>query len=274
MTARGGHDRGRNRDRHQPRDRDRDRGPERETGLGGDQVEGRHAVLELLRTKRRRVRELWVATGRDDATLDEIVDLAYEAGARVHEVPPARVDLMAKSEVPQGVVARAAAVRPADIDELLGAPDAFLVALDGVTDPGNLGAVLRTAAAAGATGVVLPRHRAARLSPTAVKAAAGAVEHLAIAQAAGIPALLDRAHRNGVWSVGLDASGDTELFGLPVADRPLVLVLGAEGTGLSRLARDRCEIVARIPMFGPVESLNVSAAAALACFEVARSRLR
>lgn len=120
--------------------------------------------------------------------------------------------------------------------------------------------------------MVLPRHRSALLTPAAVKAAAGAVEHLPIALVSGVPAALEQLGRAGVWTVGLDADGDTPIFELAVADRPLALVLGAEGRGLSRLARERCDLLASIPIHGHVESLNVASAAAIACFEVARRR--
>jgi 23S rRNA (guanosine2251-2'-O)-methyltransferase len=170
------------------------------------------------------------------------------------------------------VIARAEPLAPAKLDELLADPEAFLVALDGVTDPQNLGAVLRTAEVAGATGAVLPRHRSAHLTPAAVKAAAGAIEHLPIALVPGVPHLLERASRAGVWTVGLDGAGKTPVFELEVADRPIVLVLGAEGRGLSRLTRQRCDVVASIPMRGRLASLNVAAAAAVACFEVVRRR--
>jgi 23S rRNA (guanosine2251-2'-O)-methyltransferase len=241
-------------------------------GLGGDQVEGRNAVRELLTARRRRVRELWVAHARDDGSTAEIVGLASEAGVRVRRVTDDQLMARARTDAPQGVLARAEPVAPHDVDELLADPEAFLVALDGVTDPGNLGAVLRVAETAGVTGVVLPRHRSARLGPAAVKAAAGAVEHLRIATTSGVPALLDRAARAGVWSIGLDARGDADVFALDVADRPLVVVLGAEGRGLSRLARERCDLVAGIPMRGALDSLNVATAAAVACHAIARAR--
>jgi 23S rRNA (guanosine2251-2'-O)-methyltransferase len=247
-----------------------DRG--RDDGLGGDQVEGRNAVRELLVAGTRKVREVWIAAGRDDRGAEDLAGLAADAGVRVRRVTPEQLAAKARTDAPQGVLARAQPVVPADVDDLLARPDAFLVALDGVTDPGNLGAVLRVAETAGATGVVVPRHRSARLSPAAVKAAAGAVEHLPVAAVSGVPALLDRAARAGVWSVGLDAGGDEDVFALDVADRPLVVVLGAEGRGLSRLARERCDLVAAIPMHGALESLNVAAAAAVACHAIARSR--
>lgn len=260
-----------------PRSRGREGRPDasRESGgLGGDQVEGRQAVRELLRAGHRRVRELWVAPARDAPVLDEILELAAGAHIRVRRVTPDELATLARTDAPQGVLARAAPVEPADLDAMLGRPDAFVVALDGVTDPGNLGAVLRVAETAGVTGVVLPRHRSARLSPAAVKAAAGAVELLPIATTSSVPALLERAGRVGLWSVGLDADGEADVFELAVADRPLVLVLGAEGRGLSRLARDRCDVIAAIPMHGRLDSLNVATAAAVACHAIARQRAR
>ncbi len=247
----------------------------RQESLGAEQVEGRRAVYELLHARRRQVRGITMAEAREPSPrLDEIADLAAAQGVRVRFVDQERLLHDARTEAPQGVIARAEPLVPANVDDLLAAPDAFLVALDGVTDPQNLGAVLRTAEISGATGAVLPRHRSAHLTPSAVKAAAGAVEHLPIALVAGVPNLLERASRAGVWTVGLDAGGAASIFDLEVADRPLVLVLGAEGRGLSRLTRQRCDLVAGIPMRGHLASLNVSAAAAVACFEVVRRRAR
>jgi 23S rRNA (guanosine2251-2'-O)-methyltransferase len=190
----------------------------------------------------------------------------------VRRVPPDQLERKARTDAPQGVIALAAPVAVSDVDDLLRDPGAFLVALDGVTDPQNLGAVIRTAETAGATGIVLARHRAVGITPAVTKAAAGAIEHLPVAFVSGIAGALERAQRAGVWCVGLDADGDTSVFDLPVADQPLVLVLGAEGRGLSRLVRTRCELVASIPMYGSIASLNVSAAAAIACAEIARRR--
>jgi len=235
---------------------------------GTDQVDGRRAVRELPKARRRRVRTVWIG-GRD---LDDVEDLARDVGAKVHRVAPEEIDRRAHTEAPQGVLAAAEPLPEADLDRLLADRRAFLVALDGVTDPQNLGAVARTAESAGATGLVLPRHRAARITPTVTKAAAGALEHLPVATVAGVPAALERARRADVWTVGLDADGGTDLFELALADQPLMIVLGAEGRGLSRLSRERCDVRARIPMHGAIESLNVSAAAALACYEVARRR--
>jgi len=250
---------------------------ERERGLGGEQVEGRQAVRELLLARRRKVRELWVATDLEDAgVVADIVDLATDQRIPILEVSRKKLEAQARSEAPQGVLAKAGALPEAELDDLARTgkgPKPFLVAVDGVTDPGNLGALLRSAEGAGVTGVVLPKHRAVHVTPTVAKAAAGAVEHLPMAVVPGLPAALSRAKQLGCWIVGLDDGADRSLFELDDLGRePVVLVLGSEGTGLSRLVRSRCDLVVSIPMLGHLSSLNVAAAAALACYEVARQR--
>jgi 23S rRNA (guanosine2251-2'-O)-methyltransferase len=235
-------------------------------------------VRELLIAGRRKVHEIWVSSElEDEGVIADIVDLAASKRVPVQEVARRRLEAEARSEAPQGVLAKAAALPEAELDDLLrrqpGGPVPFLVAVDGVTDPGNLGALLRSAEGAGVTGIVLPRHRAVHVTPTVAKAAAGAVEYLDIALVAGLPAALQRASAARVWVVGLDDAADRSLFDLDdLAREPLVLVLGAEGAGLSRLTRERCDMVVSIPMLGRLSSLNVSAAAALACFEVVRRR--
>lgn len=265
------------------RGRDRSAAGRRSTsasrGLGGEQVEGRQAVRELLLAGRRRVREVLVAEDHDDTTtLQDLVDLAVGEGVPVREISRKRLLDEARTEAPQGVIARAAPLVEHDLDDLTrpardGRPP-FLLALDGVTDPGNLGAVLRTAECAGVTGVVLPRHRAAHISPSAAKAAAGAIEHLPMAVVGGLPAALLQLREKQIWVVGLDAGGDRSLFDIELADEPVCLVLGAEGRGLSRLVRQRSDVLASIPLRGHLGSLNVAAAGALACYEVARRRQR
>jgi 23S rRNA (guanosine2251-2'-O)-methyltransferase len=258
-------------------------------GLGGDQVEGRQAVRELLLAGTRRVQEVWMESGGGDAPiLRDIRELAAANRVPVNVVGQGRFSARARSEAPQGVLALAAPLPEADLDDLIagrrpargaargGSDDVaaapFLVALDGVTDPGNLGAILRSAECAGATGVVLPRHRAVHVTPAATKAAAGAVEHLPIALVGGVPAALARMRDAGVHVVGLEGQAPTSLYDVSAPDGPVCLVLGAEGKGLSRLVRERSDELVAIPMHGRLGSLNVSAAAALACFEIARRR--
>jgi 23S rRNA (guanosine2251-2'-O)-methyltransferase len=249
----------------------------RDKGLGGEQIEGRQAVRELLVAGRRRVREIWLSselTG-DDGVAD-IVELARVGRVPVAYVARTKLEARAKSEAPQGVIAFAAELESADLDILLRGRRGrrpFLVAVDGVTDPGNLGAILRSCDGAGVDGVLIPRHRAVHVTPTVAKAAAGAVEHMPIALVGGLPAALSRLRDAGIWVVGLDDAAERSLFELGnLATDGICIVLGAEGAGLSRLVRERCDAVVSIPMLGRISSLNVSAAAALATYEVARHR--
>jgi 23S rRNA (guanosine2251-2'-O)-methyltransferase len=261
-----------------PRRAELNRAPSAKRGLGGEQVEGRQAVAELLAAGRRPAVDVWMAQELQPAPiLDRIEELAAEARVPVRRVSRARLDAEASTDAPQGVLAHARPLPEADFDELCqpsgGGRKPFLLAVDGVTDPHNLGALLRSAEGAGATGAVLPRHRAAHVTATVAKAAAGAIEHVPMAVVAGMPAALARAKELGCWVVGVAGDGDQSLFdGLAVADEAIVLVVGAEGAGLSRLARARCDIVVSIPMRGTLPSLNVSAAGALALFEVGRRR--
>ena len=240
-------------------------------------------MAELLAARRRPVLDVWMAHDLDPApVLDRIEELAASARVPVRKVGRSRLEAEARTDAPQGVLAHARALPEADLDDLArtaltpaqGPARArpFLLAVDGVTDPHNLGALLRSAEAAGATGAVLARHRAVHVTPTVAKAAAGAVEHVPMALVAGMPAALARAKELGCWVVGLAEDGDQPLFGLPVATEPVVVVVGSEGTGLSRLARARCDLVVSSPMRGRLASLNASAAGALALFEVARRR--
>jgi 23S rRNA (guanosine2251-2'-O)-methyltransferase len=251
-------------------------GSTRRHELGGEQVEGVQAVRELLLAGRRRVHEVLLAAPREGerlrAALADIAELAEELKVPVRTVGATRLDAVARTDAPQGVVARAAPLPAADVDDLATAGVPFLVALDGVTDPGNLGAVLRTAECLGATGAILPRHRTAHVTAAVAKAAAGAIEHLPIAVVPGLPAAIERLKGAGVWVVGLDMAGDTAVDRLDVADGPVCVVLGSEGAGLSRLVRQRCDVVAAIALSGRVASLNVSTAAAIVCHEVARRR--
>jgi 23S rRNA (guanosine2251-2'-O)-methyltransferase len=244
-------------------------------GIGGEQVEGRQAVRELLLAGRRRVKDLWISDDVEHAdVITEIERLAAKAKVPVRYVPRGRLEREARTDAVQGVLAHAAALPEADLAELAADPHAFLVLLDGVTDPHNLGAILRSAEFVGATGAVLPRHRAAHVTPTVAKASAGAVEHVPLALVPGLPTALLRLGEAGIWRIGLDqdASRSLDDMGHGLGERPVALVLGAEGTGLSRLARERCDEVVAIPRGGSVGSLNVAAAAAIALNEVARIR--
>jgi len=256
-------------------DRPRRRPP---SELGGDQVEGRQAVRELLAAGRRPVRRVWMVEGQDPSPqLDEIEALAARRRVPIESVSRGRLDGEARTDAPQGVLAFARPVDPVALEDLArpprSGPAPFLVVAAGVTDPRNLGALLRAAEGAGVTGVVLARHRAAHLSPTVTKVAAGAIEHLEFAVVGGVPTALEELRRAGVWTVGLAGESPRSLYDLSIGTEPVALVVGAEDKGLAPLVRRRCDEVVRIPQHGTLPSLNVGAATAVACFEVARQRM-
>ncbi len=245
-------------------------------GLGGTQVEGRQAVRELLLAGERRTYEILLSNEVEPVDIiADILGLAEELRVPVTEVSRTKLDAASHTDAPQGIVARAAELPEAQLEDLLDPTDGtapFLLAVDGVTDPGNLGALLRIAECAGVTGIVLPKHRAVHVTPTVTKAAAGAVEYLPMTLVGGLPAAIETMKAAGTWVVGLDAGGDTPIHGLDVASSGVCLVLGAEGKGLSRLVRQRCDLLASIPLHGRLASLNVASAGAIACYEIARHR--
>ena len=246
---------------HPPGDQQQHR-RRRPAGLGGDRVEGRQAVRELLLAGTRHTQEVVIAAGQNHTgMLAQIVELAAELRVPMKELPRAKFEAMAVTEAPQGVIARAASLREHDLDDLARPTDdrpPFLLVLDGITDPGNVGAALRTAECAGVTGAVLARHRAAHITPAAAKAAAGAIEHVPMALVPGIPNALTRLSELGVWTVGLDITAPTPVYEIGVATDAVALVVGSEGRGLSRLARQRCDVVATIPLSGSLSSLNAA----------------
>ncbi len=248
-------------------------------GLGGSQIEGRQAVRELLIAQRRRTFEIWISNDLDENdVINDILALAADQRVPVRRVPRKEIEKEARSEAPQGVLAMAAPIPEVELGDLLaprkGNVPAFLVAIDGVTDPGNLGAILRSCDGAGVHGVILPRHRAVHITPTAAKSAAGAAEYVPMCVVGGLPTALKQMKDAGVWIVGLSDAADKNIFEIgDLTSEPICLVLGAEGAGLSRLVKERCDLLVSIPMGGSLSSLNVSAAAALATYEVVRSRV-
>ncbi|HLK46378.1 MAG TPA: 23S rRNA (guanosine(2251)-2'-O)-methyltransferase RlmB [Acidimicrobiales bacterium] len=246
----------------------------REGDLGGDQVEGRRAVLELLVAKRRHTRRVVLADAQESSPqLDAIEEAARRARVPVAVVSRARLDREARTEGNQGVYALCDPVAVTPLEALCeGGTAPFLLVCDGVTDPRNLGALLRSAECAGVSGVVLPTHRAARLTPAVTKTAAGAIEHLDFCAVGGIPSALATLSKRGVRTVGLAPESKRSLYDLDLADTAVALVIGGEERGLGRLVRTRCDDVVSIPQLGAIESLNAAVAGAVACFEVARQR--
>jgi len=230
-------------------------------GHGEELLYGRHAVLEALRAGRRHIRRIFLAEGTDPSSiLAEIVAAARLVGCALIETPRQKLD-DAVSGNHQGVIAQAEEYPYVDLDALLAATgDRLYLALDHLQDVQNLGTLLRTAEAMGVTGVLLPGRRSAAVTPAVVNASAGAVEHLRIAQVGNLVQALEILKENGIWAVGLDAVPDAIPLAKADLSGPLVLVVGAEGAGLSRLVRERCDWLVSIPMVGRVESLNAAVA--------------
>ncbi len=247
----------------------------RAQGLGGDQVEGRNAVIELLQARTRPTNRVLMAAELDPSEqLDRIESLCRELRVPLEVVSRARVDREAATESHQGVLAYTKPLKDHELDDLLSQGDGhpFLLVCDGLTDPHNLGSLLRTAECAGVTGILLPRHRSARVSPTVTKVAAGSIEHLRFCSVSGVPSALERLAKAGVEVVGLAGEAKRSLFSLDLRDRPVALVVGSEDKGLASLSRKRCTELASIPQAGKTESLNASVAGAVAIYEVARQR--
>jgi 23S rRNA (guanosine2251-2'-O)-methyltransferase len=233
-------------------------------------IYGLNAVAEALRAQR--VRRLRVSM-RSDRRMDEILALAGKAGVAIERVDRASLDRVARDRLHQGVVADLHDAREYSIDDLVAADDRppLIVVLDGIEDPHNVGAILRTADAAGVSGLVRQTRHAAALDGVVGKASAGALALARIATVGNIARALEELSENNVWSVGL--AGDvSDLYTDVDWTLPTALVLGAEGTGLRRLVRDRCDRIVRIPMLGAIESLNVSVAAGVVLYEAVRQR--
>jgi 23S rRNA (guanosine2251-2'-O)-methyltransferase len=237
-----------------------------------ERLTGIHAVREALAAGRALDR-IVLARGRRGARIEEIVRLARERGVPVRFEEREQVDRLAGREEHQGVVAFGAAKPAATLEDLLkeAAPDALIVLLDGIEDPRNLGAIIRSALAAGACGVVIAERRAAGLTETVARAAAGALEHLRVARVGNLVRAMEELKEAGWWLVGLDERANRSYAEQDLTGR-VAIVLGGEGKGLHELVRKRCDFLVSIPTVGPVRSLNVSVAASVVLFEAVRQR--
>ena len=256
--------------------RDGDRRPAAEAAQATSQgvIFGVLPVLEALRSNARRVEKIVIAEGARAHRLSEIFDLAGEHRIIVDRTPGERLDRIAGAgNNHQGVVAFAAAADYVDADEILDSieGEALVVVLDGVEDPRNLGAVLRTAECAGADGVFIPERRAVGLNETVAKSSAGAVEHVKVAKVTNLNRLIGDLKERNIWVVGTSGDAGRSYTEWDWA-RPSALVMGSEGSGLHRLVAENCDALVRIPMYGKIESLNVSVAAGVILFEAKRQR--
>jgi 23S rRNA (guanosine2251-2'-O)-methyltransferase len=241
-----------------------------------DRITGMHAVREALEAGRAFDR-IVIAKGRQDTRAEEIVQLARAKGITVRFEERSQIDRLANSKDHQGVVALVAATAVATLESILERANSskgqigLIVLLDGVEDPHNLGAIVRTALAAGAHGVVIPERRAAGLTDTVARASAGALAHLPVAKVTNLVRTMEELKEAGYWLVGLDETAEKNYTEVDYSS-PTGIVLGGEGKGLHELTRKRCDFVVSLPTVGPVKSLNVSVAAGVVLFEARRQR--
>jgi 23S rRNA (guanosine2251-2'-O)-methyltransferase len=230
-------------------------------------------VLEALKAGGRRLERIIIAEGTKHERLRDIIAMARSAGVIVRREPRAALDRLSNHANHQGVIAVAATIAYTDEGTLLAAINdrTTLVLLDGVEDPHNLGAIIRTVECAGANAVVIPERRAAHVTEVVTKTSAGAVEHVPIARVTNLATFIEQLKKHNVWVVGVEGSGEMSYTKYDYAGA-LALVFGSEGHGLHRLVRERCDIVVSIPMHGRINSLNVSVAVGVVLFEAARQR--
>lgn len=239
-----------------------------------DVIAGRNPVREALRAGRP-INKIMIAGESSMHSLGEIFNLAREHGIPVRKVGRSCLDKFSPGIVHQGIVALAAARNYVEVDDLLAGikqeVEPFLILLDGILDPQNLGAILRVADAAGVHGLIIPRRRAVQLTPAVARASAGAVEHVPVSRVKNLAQAIDKLKEKGLWIVGADPDAP-QLFWDVSLNGPLGLVIGGEGKGLGRLIREYCDLLVRLPMAGKVKSLNASVATALLTYEVMRQR--
>ena len=239
-----------------------------------NQLEGRNAILEVLRSGRD-IEKLMVQKGNVEGTIKRIIAIAREAGVIIQEASRQKLDEISQTKNHQGVIAIVSAHEYVEIKDILEVArskgeDPFILLLDGITDPHNLGAILRTAESAGVHGVIIPKRRSVGLNATVGKTSAGAIEYIPVARVTNIVKAMETLKKEGLWIACADMQGldyfDTNMKG------PLALVIGGEGDGVGRLVKEKCDFTAAIPMYGQIASLNASVAAGLLMYEVVRQR--
>ena len=239
-------------------------------------IEGRNAVIEALRSGET-IDKIYLAKGETDKTLGHIASRAREKGIVVVEADRRKLDGMSRTHAHQGVIALAAMREYVSVQSLLDAAAEkgeapLLVVCDEISDPHNLGAILRTAECAGAHGIIIPKRRSAGLTAIVGKTSAGAVSYMPVARVSNLPATLEELKKKGVWVYGTAAEGTTSLYDADLKG-PAAIVIGSEGSGMGRLVREKCDFLVSIPMKGHISSLNASAAAAILLYEAVRRRM-
>ncbi|WP_199530242.1 23S rRNA (guanosine(2251)-2'-O)-methyltransferase RlmB [Pseudoalteromonas sp. bablab_jr010] len=243
--------------------------------MSNELIFGFHSVEAILAKEPERFLEIYALKGREDKRLNPVIDQARKFGISVQFMQRKVLDNKANGEQHQGIIANVKAARmynEKDLDEIIAREETpFLLVLDGITDPHNLGACLRSADAAGVHAIIVPKDKSAKLNGTARKVACGAAETVPLVQVTNLARTLREIKDAGVWVVGTAGETDTELFDANLTG-PMAVVMGAEGDGMRRLTREHCDLLVKIPMAGTVSSLNVSVATGICLFEVLRQR--
>ena len=252
----------------------RARPAEQDPGADG-LIEGRNAVIEALRAGTS-IDKIYLQKGETDRTLGHIASTAREKGIVVVDADKRKLDFMSRTHAHQGVIALASVREYVSVADILNAAREkgeapLIVVCDEISDPHNLGAIIRTAECAGAHGVIIPKRRSAGLTATVDKTSAGAAEHMAVARVANLPSALEALKKQGLWSYGAAAEGSAPLWKTDFTG-PVCMVIGSEGDGMGRLVRECCDFTVSIPLLGKVSSLNASAAAAVLMYELVRQR--
>lgn len=242
-----------------------------------DRLEGRNPVIEALKAGRT-INKIFVAKGDREGSIKQIVALAREKKIIVQEVERAKLDSMSFTHAHQGVIAFVAAKEYVEVDDILAIAEQkgespFIIILDEITDPQNLGSILRSADAAGVHGVIIPKRRAIGLTAVVAKASAGAVEHVAVARVTNITQTIDYLKKKNVWIAATDTSGDKAFYEADLKG-PIALVVGSEGEGIGKLILEHCDFVVNIPMKGQISSLNAAVAGAVVMYEVLKQRVK
>ena len=250
--------------------------PRPEENESEDRIEGRNALTEALRSGRT-IDKVFIAAGETDRGLQRLAAEAKEAGAVVVPVDRRKLDMMSQSHSHQGVIALVAAREYVSVDDILAeaqqrGENPLIVICDELSDPHNLGAILRSAECAGAHGVIIPKRRSVGLTAVVAKASAGAVEYVKVARVTNITAAIEELKKKGVWIFGTAAEGSVPMYEADLKG-PAAIVIGSEGEGMSRLVRESCDVTVHIPMKGRISSLNASASASILLYEAVRQRL-
>lgn len=243
--------------------------------MSTDRIEGRNPVMEALKAGRE-IDKILIAKGTEGGSLIKIIGKAKDKGIVIQYVERQKINEMSKSDAHQGIIALVAAYEYVDFEDIIEnarnkGKDPFILILDEIMDPHNLGSIIRTADAVGADGVIIPKRRSVGLTAVVAKSSAGAIEYVPVAKVSNIAQTIDKIKKMGIWVAGADMDGEKEHYYTDLKG-PLALVIGNEGEGISRLIKEKCDFLVKLPMVGEVSSLNASVAAAILMYEVFRQR--